>query len=132
MTDLSLDRARGVLDAALAAAREAGVPLSVAVVDAGGHLKAFSSQDGATLGSIDIAVRKARTAQLFTMPTGTLGEHSRPGGALYGIELTNGGLVTFPGGVPLVDGATLLGAVGVSGGLPDDDQSVADAGAAAL
>ncbi|GAB7045488.1 GlcG/HbpS family heme-binding protein [Catenuloplanes indicus] len=132
MTDLSLDRARGILDAALAAARDAGVPFSIAVVDAGGHLKAFFSQDGATLGSIDIAVRKARTAQLFRMPTGTLGRYSQPGGALYGIELTNGGLVTFPGGTPLMADTTLLGAIGVSGGLPEQDHSVATAGAAAL
>jgi uncharacterized protein GlcG (DUF336 family) len=132
MTDLSLGRARGILDTALAAAQDGGVPFSIAVVDAGGHLKAFCAQDGATLGSIDIAIRKARTAQLFGMPTGTLGQYSQPGGALYGIELTNGGLVTFPGGIPLMADTTLLGAIGVSGGLPEQDQSIATAGAAAL
>nr|WP_221382870.1 heme-binding protein [Actinoplanes polyasparticus] len=132
MTDLSLDRARGILDAALTAAHDAEVSFSIAVVDAGGHLKAFLSQDGAPLASIDIALRKARTAQLFKTPTGTLGQYSQPGGALYNIELTNGGLVTFPGGVPLMAGTTLLGAIGVSGGLNEQDLSIATAGAAAL
>jgi uncharacterized protein GlcG (DUF336 family) len=64
------------------------------VVDAGGNLKVFSRMDGAWLGSIDIAIRKARTARLFDMDTGEIGALSQPGGPLFNIELSNGGLIT--------------------------------------
>lgn len=58
--------------------------------------------DGAWLGSSDIAASKARTARFFDLPTEALGELSQPGGPLYGIEVSNGGLITFPGGLPLL------------------------------
>lgn len=131
MTNITLEQARAVLTAALAAS-EATVPVSIAVVDTGGHLKAFDRVDGANLGGVDVAIRKARTAQLFEMPTGTLGKDSQPGGALFNIELTNGGLVTFPGGIPLTVDGTLIGAIGVSGGTPDEDEHIAAAGVKAL
>ncbi len=107
--------------------------MDVAVVDAGGNLKAFVRMDGAWLGSIDIAQRKARTARFFNLPTGELGALSQPGGPLYGIEVSNGGLITFPGGLPLTtaDG-TVVGAIGVSGSTVEDDHAVAAAGAAVL
>jgi uncharacterized protein GlcG (DUF336 family) len=131
--DITLDQAQEVLAAAVAAADEQGTKMDVAVVDAGGNLKAFARMDGAWLGSIDIAVTKARTARYFDLPTEALGELSQPGGPLYGIEVSNGGLITFPGGLPLVasDG-TVIGAVGVSGSTVEDDRAVAEAGAAAL
>jgi hypothetical protein len=69
-------------------------------VDVGANLKAFARMDGAWLGSIDIAVRKARTARFFDMNTGEIGKLSQPAGSLFGIEHSNGGLITFPGGVP--------------------------------
>ena len=75
--------------------------MNVAVVDAGANLKAFARMDGAWLGSIDIAIKKAKTARYFDMETGDVGEMSQPGGSLYGIERTNDGLVTFPGGIPI-------------------------------
>ena len=107
--------------------------MDIAVVDAGGNLKAFARMDGAWLGSIDIATTKARTARYFDLPTEALGELSQPGGPLYGIEVSNGGLITFPGGVPLMaDDGTVIGAVGVSGSTVEDDHAVATAGAAAL
>jgi uncharacterized protein GlcG (DUF336 family) len=89
--------------------------------------------DGAWLGSIDIAIKKARTARFFNFPTGAIGELSQPGGPLYQSEVSNGGLITFPGSVPLMaaDG-TVIGAVGVSGSTVEDDHAVATAGAAAL
>ena len=57
--------------------------------------------DGAWLGSIDISIKKAKTARFFDMPTGEIGKLSQPGGPLYQIEVSNGGLITFPGGIPL-------------------------------
>ena len=131
--DLSLDQAQAVVTAALAAAEEQGTKMDIAVVDAGGNLKAFARMDGAWLGSIDIATTKARTARYFDLPTEELGALSQPGGPLYGIEVSNGGLITFPGGLPLkANDGTVIGAIGVSGSTVENDRTVAAAGAAAL
>lgn len=133
MNDITLERARTVLEAALGRAEKIGVKMNIAVVDAGANLKAFHRMDGAWLGSIDVAIKKARTARFFDMPTGELGKLSQPGKDLYGIEHSNGGLITFPGGVPLKDGSgAVVGAIGVSGGGIDQDHDVASAGAGAL
>ena len=131
--DLSLTQAQTILVAAIAAAEEQGTLMDIAVVDAGGNLKAFARMDGAWLGSIDIAITKARTARYFDLPTEELGKLSQPGGPLYGIEVSNGGLITFPGGLPLqaADG-TVIGAIGVSGSTVENDRAVAEAGVAAL
>jgi uncharacterized protein GlcG (DUF336 family) len=131
--DLSLEQAQAVVAAALAAAEEQGTKMDVAVVDAGGNLKAFARMDGAWLGSIDIATTKARTARYFDLPSEELGALSQPGGPLYGIEVSNGGLITFPGGLPLkADDGTVIGAIGVSGSTVENDHAVAATGAAAL
>ena len=87
--------------AAMKKAEAIGAKMNIAVVDAGTNLKAFARMDGAWLGSIDIAIRKARTARFFDMNTGQIGELSQPGGSLFGIEHSNGGLISFPGGIPL-------------------------------
>ena len=131
--DLTLRQAQTVLAAALKKAEEIKVPVNIAVVDAGGNLKAFARMDDAFLGSIDIAAKKAVTARFFNMSTRDLGKASQPGQPLYGIEVSNGGLVIFAGGVLLTDMAgTIAGAVGVSGGTVDEDESIALAGAKAL
>ncbi|MBA2603403.1 MAG: heme-binding protein [Acidobacteria bacterium] len=133
MTDITLERARTALEAALRRAEKIGVRMNIAIVDAGANLKAFHRMDGAWLGSIDVAIKKARTARFFDMPTGELGKLTQPGKDLYGIEHSNGGLITFPGGVPLKDGSgAVVGAIGVSGGMVDQDHDVASAGADAL
>ena len=125
-------QATAVLDAAQKKAEDMGIQQNVAVVDAGANLLAFRRMDGAWLGSIDVAITKAKTARYFDMPTGRLGEMSQPGGSLYAIEHSNGGLISFPGGLPLMDGDAVIGAVGVSGSTVDDDHAVAQAGADAL
>ena len=107
--------------------------MNIAVVDAGGNLKAFARMDGAWLGGIDISIRKARTARYFDMNTGDLGALSQPGGSLYNIEVSNGGLITFPGGIPLRDGnGEIIGGIGVSGSIVVNDLTVAEAGAKSL
>lgn len=130
--ELSQARSDAAIAAAAAQARAIGVPMNIAVLDAGASLKAFVRMDGALLGSIDIALRKARTAALFGMNSEAVGEYCKPGGTSPGLERTNGGLVVFAGGVPLraADGS-LIGAVGVSGGSVADDAQVAAAAAAA-
>ena len=133
MSDITLQQARAAIDAALAKSSEMGVAMDIAVVDAGANLKTFARMDGAWLGSIDIALKKARTARFFDMNTGAIGELSQPGGSLYNIEHSNGGLITFPGGVPLTNGGgEIIGAIGVSGSTVEDDHAVAEAGAAAV
>ena len=131
--DVDLKAAKAVVEAAYAKAEALDTLMNIAVVDAGGNLKAFVRMDGAWLGSIDISIKKARTARYFDMPTGALGELSQPGGPLYQIEASNDGLVTFPGGVPLRNAAgEVIWAVGVSGSTVENDHAVAEAGAAAL
>ncbi|WP_419786792.1 GlcG/HbpS family heme-binding protein [Pseudodesulfovibrio sp.] len=131
--NITLAQARKVLDAALVKAKEVKVPMNIAIVDAGGNLKAFYRQEDAFLGSIDISIKKAVTARYFNMPTRTLGAAAVPGQPLYGIEVSNNGLVIFAGGVLLVDSKNvIIGAIGVSGGSVDEDESVAKAGAAVL
>jgi uncharacterized protein GlcG (DUF336 family) len=131
--DLTLKAAERIVAAAKQKAAEINTKMDIAVVDAGGNLKAFVRMDGAWLGSIDIAQRKARTSRWFDMDTGVIGTLSQPGGPLYGIEHSNGGLITFPGGVPLKNSqGEVIGAIGVSGSTVENDHTVAAAGAAAL
>ena len=132
MSDITQAQADAVLAAARDAARDTDTAMNIAVVDAGGNLKAFTRMDGAWLGSIDISIKKARTARYFDMATGSLGELSQPGGPLFNIEVSNGGLITFPGGIPLHSAeGTVIGAIGVSGSSVENDHTVASAGAAA-
>ena len=130
--DLTLEEAQDILKAALSKAKEVAVPMNIAVVDAGGNLKIFARQDGAFLGSIDIAQKKAKTARYFNMSTAELGAAAQPGKELFGIEVTNNGLAIFGGGELLVRGGVVVGAIGVSGGSVAEDTTVAKAGAAAL
>lgn len=131
--ELTLEQVQPLLDAALAKAKEINVPVNIAVVDSGGNLKAFYRMDDAFIGSVDIAIKKAVTARYFNMPTRTLGEASQVGKSLYGIEVSNNGLVIFAGGLPLVTkDNVIVGAIGVSGGSVDEDETVAKAGAEAL
>lgn len=133
MKNITLEQARKVVDAALAKSNELGVKMNISVVDAGANLVAFAKMDDAWLGSIDISHKKAKTARFFNMDTGIIGSLSQPGGSLYNIEHSNGGLITFPGGVVIKDQeGTIVGAVGVSGSTVEDDHAVATAGASIL
>jgi uncharacterized protein GlcG (DUF336 family) len=132
MGDITLTQAQALVDAAQQKAAEIDTLMNIAVVDAGGNLKAFARMDGAWLGSIDISMRKARTARYFDMNTGDLGALSQPGGPLYNIEVSNTGLITFPGGIPLTLNGEVVGGIGVSGSSVENDHTVAEAGANAL
>ncbi|MDO7135868.1 MULTISPECIES: GlcG/HbpS family heme-binding protein [Algibacter] len=131
--DLSDEEALKALLAAKKEAEKLGVLENIAVVDAGANLKAFIRMDDSFIGSIDIAIKKAKTARYFNMATGDLGKISQPGGIVYNIELSNGGLITFPGGVPIKDeNGTIIGAIGVSGGTIEEDHDIATVGANAV
>jgi uncharacterized protein GlcG (DUF336 family) len=133
MEDITLQQARAAVTAAIEKSQELGLKMNIAVVDGGANLKAFARMDGAWLGSIDIAMRKARTARYFDMNTGEVGKLSQPGGSLYNIEHSNGGLITFPGGIPIRNAqGQVMAAIGVSGSSVENDHMVATAGAAAI
>lgn len=130
---ITLEQAETAIQAAKEKAKEIDTLMNIAVVDAGANLIAFVHMDGAWLGSIDISQRKARTARYFDMPTGEIGKLSQPGGSLYNIEHSNGGLITFPGGIPIKNAAgEIIGAIGVSGSTVENDHTVAQAGVNAL
>jgi uncharacterized protein GlcG (DUF336 family) len=130
---ITSERADSLIKAAKAKAVDIGIAVSVVVLDSGGHLKAFSRMDGAWLGSIDVAMKKARTSVLFEMETQQVWEVCKPDAQAHGLELTNGALVTFAGGIPLKPtNGLLLGAIGVSGGQVAQDLEVARAGLKAL
>ena len=131
--NISLTQAEAAIAAAKKKAAEINSLMNIAIVDAGANLVAFAHMDDAWLGSIDISQRKARTARYFNMHTGEIGKLSQPGGPLYNIEHSNGGLITFPGGIPLKNKeGQIIGAIGVSGSTGENDHAVAQAGADAV
>ena len=126
---VTMEQARAAIEAARKKAVKLDTQMCIAVVDSGANLKAFLRMDDAWVGSIDIAIKKAKTAVFFMMPTGAIGKLSQPGKSLYGIEHSNEGLITFPGGLPIVDEeGVLIGGVGVSGSSVENDHAVAEAG----
>ena len=133
MNALTLADARSIIAAAEARAEEIGQPMNIAVVDAGGNLISHVRMDGAWLGSIDISINKAFTSRAFDIQTKDLGDNSQPGNQFYGIHASNNGrIMIFAGGVPLSRDGQVVGAIGVSGGSGEQDQTVAEAGAGAL
>lgn len=131
--NINLEQAEAISAAAKQKAIEIGVPMNIAIVDAGANLKAFCRMDNAWLGSVDIAIKKAKTARFFDMESGDIGQLSQPGGSLYQIEVSNGGLISFPGGIPIKNSnGEIVGAIGVSGGQVEQDREVAQAGVAAF
>ena len=130
---IQLADARRIIAAAEKKADEIGQPMNVAVVDEGGNLVAFERMANAWLGSIDIAQKKAWTSRAFDIETKALGENSQSGDQFFGIHASNDGKVMiFAGGVPLKQDGKVVGAIGVSGGLGEQDQAVAQAGAEAF
>ena len=131
--NISLEQAETVVEAAKEKARQLNTQMNIAIVDAGVNLVAFARMDDAWIGSIDIALRKARTARYFNMESGEIGKLSQPGGPAWQIEHSNGGLVTFPGGVPIKNSeGEIIGAIGASGSSVENDHAVAQAGADAM
>tara|TARA_B100002051_G_scaffold251675_1_gene264188 strand:- start:188 stop:586 length:399 start_codon:yes stop_codon:yes gene_type:complete len=131
--NITLEQAEKVIAAAKKKAVDIDTKMNICVVDGGANQVAFARMDGAWLGSADIALKKAKTARFFDMPSGEIGKLSQPGESLYNIEHSNGGLISFPGGVLLKNKkGDIIGAVGVSGSSVENDHTVASAGADAL
>jgi uncharacterized protein GlcG (DUF336 family) len=130
---ITLGEAKRMLSAGEAKADTLGIAYNIAVVDAGSNLVAFMHQDGALIGSIDLAIDKAVTARLFNHATSELARLARPGDPLFGIQESNAGkVVIFGGGIPIVVAGNIIGAVGTSAGTVDQDIAVAEAAIAAL
>ena len=131
--NITLEQAEKVIAAAKEKAAAINTKMDISVVDSGANLVAFARMDGAWLGSVDISMKKAKTARFFDMNSGDIGTLSQPGGALFGIEHSNNGLISFPGGIPIKNSeGEIIGAIGVSGSTVEDDHTVAEAGVAAL
>jgi len=131
--NITLKQAETAIQAAQEKAAQMGVKMNIAIVDAGANLTAFARMDGAWLGSVDISIKKAKTARFFDMNTGEIGKLSQPGGSLYNIEHSNNGLISFPGGIPIRNNSDeIIGAIGVSGSTVEDDHAVAAAGVQAI
>ncbi len=125
--DITLSQSESLLDRAKKKALEIGIPMNIAILDTAGHLKAFLRMDNAFLGSIDIAIKKAKTSMLFRMNSEKVGEFLRPEVGAWGMEASSGGLMGFAGGIPIKDGEEIVGYIGVSGGPVPMDFQVASA-----
>lgn len=130
---LTIIQANTIIAAGTARAHELGVAANIALLDAAAHLKAFARMEGAVLGSIDVSIGKARTSALFQISSDAVWGYCKPGAPAPNLEASNGGLMPFPGGLPVIgpDGS-IIGAVGVSGGAPSQDLEIAQAAVAAL
>ncbi|WP_108258881.1 GlcG/HbpS family heme-binding protein [Mangrovicoccus ximenensis] len=134
MTEITLDQARTIISKALEKGAELGLkPLSVVVLDAGGHVKAFERQDGAAPGRFAIAHGKAYGAVMLGMPGSA--QMARAESQAYFMNAVNGvfggAVVPVPGGVLVEAGGQVIGAVGVTGDTSDNDAEAAMAGIAA-
>jgi uncharacterized protein GlcG (DUF336 family) len=131
--NITLAQAEAAIAAARKKATEVNTKMNICIVDSGSNIVAFARMDGAWIGSVDIAQKKARTAAWFTMDTAALSPLVQPGAPLYNIEHSNGGLITFPGGVIIKNAeGEIIGAIGVSGSTVENDHAVAMEGAAAV
>ncbi|WP_194852485.1 GlcG/HbpS family heme-binding protein [Nonlabens antarcticus] len=131
--NITLAQAEKAIAAAKQKSTAIDTKMNIVVVDGGANVVALARMDGAWLGSLDIANKKAKTARYFDMNTGLLGELSQPGGSLFNIEHSNNGLITFPGGIPIKNKeGVIIGAIGVSGSSVENDHAVAEAGVSAI
>ena len=126
--DITIEAAEHAIQQAVQKADSIMVAVNIAVLDTSGYLKAFKRMDNAFLGSIDIALQKAKTAMLFRTTSESVGEFLRPSAEAYGIENTSGGLVGFAGGRPIMLNEKIIGYIGVSGGAVPQDAAIAIAG----
>ena len=130
--DIPLAAALAILHACRAEAERIGVLVSMAIVDSGGNLKAFTRMDGAEVAGPALAVDKAYTALANRTSTDELARQAAPGGQLFGLHSAGGGrYVIFGGGIPITNGGRVVGAVGVSGAAVEQDVACAQAGVSA-
>lgn len=131
--NITYQEAMEALNASIEKAKTLNIPVSIAVVDAGGYLVAFARLDS-VFGAIELALKKARTAVMFGIDSDVMG--TIVSGADihgYGMLNSNDGLLTIAGGVVLKDkNGNIIGAIASSGGSPEQDKEIAGAGAVGL
>lgn len=123
---LTLDTAKKIAAATEAEARKRGATVVIAVVDDGGYLLVLERLDDAQVASVDVGIAKAKTAAIFRRPSGVF-EDQVKNGRIAALALP--GAVALKGGVPIVIDGKVVGAVGVSGNSPQEDEDIAKAGA---
>ena len=126
---ISLQRAQAAIQAAKAEGEKRGWPMNVAVVDSGANLVAMIRMDGALIGSITVSEHKARTAVKYRRPTRVFEDAVQSN---YTSLLSLDDVVASRGGIPLVEGGKLIGAIGCSSGTGSQDEVVCTAGAATI
>jgi glc operon protein GlcG len=130
-TPISIDAAKTIAAAAIAEARKNNWAMAVAIVDTAGYLVYFERMQDTQLGSVEVSIEKAKSAALFRRPTKSFQDTVTAGGAglrMLGLK----GAVPVEGGIPIIVGGKLIGAVGASGGSSDQDGHTAQAGADSL
>jgi uncharacterized protein GlcG (DUF336 family) len=128
----SLELALRLLEAVRSEATGRSLVLAISVVDAGGHVIASQRMDGAALGAMGLAEGKAYTAVLWGTRSGDFTESTQPGGADWGWNTTDERIVVYAGGIPLLADGALVGGLGASGGLADEDEACVLAAAQSL
>jgi glc operon protein GlcG len=127
---ISLDRAEAAIAAAVAEAKKRHWKLNVAVVDSGANLVAFQRMDGAQLASIAVSEHKARTAATFRRETKAFEDAIQLKQSYYALTLD--GVIASRGGIPLIEGGKIIGAIGCSGGTGSQDEAACKVGAATV
>lgn len=128
MTGLTHQQVRNLIDTAVSSAEEMNLKVCIAIADSGANIQGFLRMNGAFLGSADVSQRKARTSVLFQCPTDAFGNVIEQE-QLIGMDLSNGGLCAFGGGVPVYENEQFIGAIGVSGATAEQDAHIAWAAA---
>jgi glc operon protein GlcG len=127
---ITMDKAQAAIQAAMAEATKRGWALNVAVVDPNGDLVAFGRMDGAQLASVQISQHKARVAARYRRPTKAFEDAVQKFGFNYILTLDD--VIASRGGIPLIDGGKIIGAIGCSGGTGSQDEVVCTAGAGTI
>ena len=126
---LTLDAAKKIVAAAEAEAKKRGSTVVIVVVDDGGHVILLERLDDTQVASVEVGIGKARTAAIFRRPSKVFEDQIRDGRVA---ALALPGATPLQGGVPLVLNGKVIGAIGVSGNTPQEDEDIAKVGAAAL
>jgi len=129
-TPITLERAQALVQAAVAEANKRGWAMNVAVVDPNGDLLAFGRMDGAQLASVQISQHKARVAARYRRPTRALEDGVQKFGFNYLTTLDDA--IASRGGIPLVEGGKIIGAIGCSGGTGSQDEATCTAAASTV
>ncbi|MGA6119557.1 GlcG/HbpS family heme-binding protein [Sphingobacterium anhuiense] len=122
---ISLETANQIIDKAIKEAEKRNFSIVATIVNKDGTLVALKKMDHAVVGPVDVSIKKAKTAALFGLNTIDFGKIAQPGAPIYSIENTNGGMISFGGGITLIHNGEVIGALGVAGASVEDDELIA-------